>query len=373
MSDSQDPSSRPSEATTPPAGAAPPVAAAPVASAAGAAAPPAGAPSAAGAGAGSSVGAGSPGWERGVIEKLAASALQEQRRARRWSIFFRLALLAYLTPVVLAFLGLWAPGGLKSSSLMRHTALVEVKGEIEAGGENSAEAIIAALRAAFEDPKTAGVVIRLNTPGGSPVQAGIVHDEIRRLRKLHPDTPVAAVVEEVCASGGYYIAAAADKIFVDKASLVGSIGVLMDGFGFTGVMDKVGVERRLFTAGRNKAFLDSFSPLTEEHRQIVNRMLAEIHQQFIDVVKAGRGDRLKDSPEIFSGMVWSGARSIELGLADALGTVDSVARDEFKAEEVVDFSTHENLAERLARRIGAAAGQAAVRAIGASSSLPQLR
>jgi protease-4 len=308
-----------------------------------------------------------------VIEKLAASALQEQRRARRWSIFFRLAFLAYLTPVVLAFLGLWAPGGLKSSSLTRHTALVEVKGEIEAGGENSAEAIIAALRAAFEDPKTAGVVIRLNTPGGSPVQAGIVHDEIRRLRKVHPDTPVAAVVEEVCASGGYYIAAAADKIFVDKASLVGSIGVLMDGFGFTGVMDKVGVERRLFTAGRNKAFLDSFSPLSEEHRQIVNRMLGEIHQQFIDVVKAGRGARLKDSPEIFSGMVWSGARSIELGLADALGTVDSVARDEFKAEEVVDFSTHENLAERLARRIGAAAGQAAVRSIGASSALPQLR
>ena len=312
-------------------------------------------------------------WEREVLEKLLSATLVEQRRARRWSIFFKLAFLAYLTPLLIAALGLWSSGMGKGASAARHTGLVDVKGVIEVQGETSAESINAALRSAFEDPRTAGVVIRLNTPGGSPVQAGIVHDEIRRLKGLRPDVPVIAVVEEVCASGGYYIAAAADRIVVDKASMVGSIGVLMDGFGFTGAMDKLGVERRLLVAGRNKGFLDSFSPLTDDQRRLAQQMLDEVHQQFIEVVKAGRGERLKDSAEVFSGLVWTGARSIELGLADALGTVESVARDEIKAETIVDFSTHENLAERLARRIGAAAGQAMARAIGAAGPVPALR
>jgi protease-4 len=314
-------------------------------------------------------------WEREVLEKLLGATLVEQRRARRWGIFFKLAFLAYLTPLLIAALGLWSSGmGMgKSAGAVRHTALVDVKGVIEVDGEASAEAINTALRSAFEDPRTAGVVVRLNTPGGSPVQAGMVHDEIRRLRGLRPELPVIAVIEEVCASGGYYIAAAADRIVVDKASMVGSIGVLMDGFGFTGAMDKLGVERRLLVAGRNKGFLDSFSPLTDEQRRLAQRMLDEVHQQFIEVVKAGRGERLKDSGEIFSGLVWTGARSIELGLADALGTVEGVARDEIKAETIIDFSAHENLAERLARRIGASAGQAMARAIGAVGPVPALR
>ena len=314
-----------------------------------------------------------PGWERRVLEKVALEAIAEQRRARRWGIFFKLAFLAYLAPVLIAFTGLWSGGGLRGSSAANHTALVDVKGVLEPGGEASAEAINMALRSAFEHPRTVGVVIRLNTPGGSPVQAGIVHDEIRRLRGLRPDVPVIAVVEEICASGGYYIAAAADRIVVNRASIVGSIGVLMDGFGFVGAMDKVGVERRLLTAGRNKAFLDSFSPLNEEQRQFALRLLDEVHQQFIEIVKAGRGDRLKNVPDLFSGLVWTGARSVEIGLADGLGSVESVARDYIKAEEIVDFSTHENLAERLARRIGAAAGQAVARTIGVGGPVPSMR
>jgi protease-4 len=315
----------------------------------------------------------SPGWERAVLEKLALSSLDEKRRARRWNIFFKILFFAYLAPFLLIFLGWWSPGEHKAGQAGRHTAMVDIKGVIESDGEASAEAINAALRLAFEDVKTAGIVLRLNTPGGSPVQAGIVHDEIKRLRALHPDTPVYAVIEEICASGGYYIAAAADRIYVDKASMVGSIGVLMDGFGFVGAMDKVGVERRLLTAGRNKGFLDSFSPMNDEHRQIAQKMLSEIHQQFIEVVKAGRGARLKDSPDLFTGQVWSGARSIELGLADALGSVEGVARDVIKAEDIVDFSTHENLAERLAKRIGAAAGQTLAGTLSAAGVTPRLR
>lgn len=314
-----------------------------------------------------------PGWERSVLEKLALSTLDERRRARRWSVFFRCLFFAYLTPFLVVFMGWWSPGEHKAGSASRHTALVDVKGVIEAGGEVSAEAVNAALKAAFDDAKTAGLVIRLNSPGGSPVQAGIVHDEIKRLRAKHPEIAVHAVVEELCASACYYIAVAADRIYVDKASMVGSIGVLMDGFGFVGVMDKLGVERRLLTAGQNKGFLDSFSPLSQDHKRIAQKMLGEIHEQFIGVVKAGRGTRLKESPELFSGLVWSGARSIELGLADALGTIEGVARDVFQAEEIVDYSTRENLAERLAKRIGASAGQAAVRAFSAAGGVPSVR
>jgi protease-4 len=243
----------------------------------------------------------------------------------------------------------------------RHTALIELNGVIDSEGPVSADAVIASLQAAFSDSTTAGVIIRINSPGGSPVQAGQIHDEIRRLRAAHPEIPVHAVVDEICASGGYYVAVAADRIYVDKASLVGSIGVLMDGFGFTGLMDKAGVERRLITAGDNKGFLDPFSPLNDAQREHARRMLGVVHQQFIDVVKAGRADRLQDDPQLFSGLIWNGQTSIELGLADALGSVTSVARDVIKAEEVVNYTQREGLAERLAKRAGVAAGQTLAR------------
>jgi len=310
-------------------------------------------------------------WERDVLEKLLLGTLQERRRARRWGIFFKLLTFAWLAAALL-IVGGWFGGDGKVVA-GRHTALVDLDGVIAGDGEASAEDIVTALRAAFDDDETAGVVLRINSPGGSPVQAGMIHDEIRRLRGKHPGTPLYAVVEEVCASGGYYVAAAADRIFVDKASLVGSIGVLMEGFGFVGAMEKLGVERRLLTAGANKGFLDSFSPLPEDQRRHAQSMLDEIHGQFIDVVRAGRGDRLKDAPELFTGLVWTGARSVEMGLTDALGTVDSVARDVIKAEKVVDFSTRKNLAERLARRFGATAGEAMARALGVAAQAPGLR
>jgi protease-4 len=198
------------------------------------------------------------------------------------------------------------------------------------------------------------VVLRINSPGGSPVQAGYINDEIRRLRAKHPDIPLHVVVQDICASGGYYIAVAGDKIFVDKASLIGSIGVLMDGFGFTGAMEKLGVERRLITAGENKGFLDPFSPQNAQHQEFARTMVGEIHQQFINVVKQGRGKRLKETPDMFSGLVWTGEKSIELGLADQLGSLESVAREVIKAEHVVDFTPDENLAEQLAKRLGSA-------------------
>ncbi len=310
-------------------------------------------------------------WERDVLEKLALSIVEEQRRARRWRIFFRLLGFAFAAVVLWAVLG----RGLGTSELEsgRHTALIELNGVIDAQGEISADRINSALQSAFKDTKTAGVVLRINSPGGSPVQAGIIHDEMLRLRAKHPDTPLYAVVEEICASGGYYIAAAADRIYVDKASLVGSIGVLMDGFGFTGAMDKLGVERRLLTAGRNKGFLDSFSPVSDEQKAFAQKMLGEIHEQFIDVVRKGRGDRLKESPDLFSGLIWTGARSVELGLADALGSVDQVARDVIKAEDIVDFSPRENIAERLAKRVGASAGATIARSLRMAADAPAVR
>jgi protease-4 len=238
----------------------------------------------------------------------------------------------------------------------KHTAMVELHGVIDLDSRASAENVISGLQAAFEDKGTRGVVLRINSPGGSPVQAGQINDEIKRLKVKYPDIPVYAVVEEMCASGGYYVAAAADKIYVDKASLVGSIGVLMDGFGFTGTMEKAGVERRLITAGENKGFLDPFSPVTDKQKEYAQQMLNEIHQQFIAVVKAGRGKRLKETPELFSGLVWNGTKSIELGLADALGSVDYVAREVIKAEDIVDYTRQENISERLVRKFGAALG-----------------
>jgi protease-4 len=295
-------------------------------------------------------------WERSVIERLAGAALDEQRKARRWGIFFKSLTFLYLFILLFAAFG-WVRG--REAPLPGdHTALVELSGVISADSRASADIINQGLQDAFENKGTRGVILRINSPGGSPVQAGAINDEIRRLRAKYPDVALYVVVEDICASGGYYVAVAADKIYVDKASIVGSIGVLMDGFGFTGTMDKLGVERRLLTAGDNKGFLDPFSPVDGKQRDYAKKMLAEIHEQFIDTVRKGRGKRLKESPDTFSGLVWTGQKSIEMGLADAMGSVDYVAREVIKAENIVDFTPHENLAERFAKRFGAAVGEA---------------
>ena len=290
-------------------------------------------------------------WEREVIEKLALAALKEQRRSRRWGIFFKLLGFAYLTVLLLIALDWRAQDGFTAG---KHTALVDIVGVIDPKGDASADRVTAALQGAFKDKNTQGVVLRINSPGGSPVQAGIIYDEIRRLRGVYPNVPMYAVVEDICASGGYYIAAAADKIYVDKASIVGSIGVIMDGWGFTGTMEKLGVQRRVLVSGENKAFLDPFSPIDEKQRKHAQSMLDDIHKQFIDVVRKGRGKRLKESSDLFSGLLWTGARSIELGLSDGFGSVDFVAREVIKAEDIVDFTQKENLAERFAKRFGGA-------------------
>ncbi|MBS1199021.1 MAG: Peptidase [Proteobacteria bacterium] len=290
-------------------------------------------------------------WERKTLEKLAYAALEEQRARRRWGVVFKALGFAYLVVVLIAVVD-WGVGGEHQE---RHTAMVNLTGVIEARGEASAEKLISALQSAFEEKNSAGVVLRINSPGGSPVQAGMVNDEIRRLRAKYPEKPLYAVVEDICASGGYFVAAAADGIYVNKASIVGSIGVLMDGFGFTATMDKLGVERRLLTAGANKGFLDPFSPQEARHKAHAQVLLDDIHRQFIDVVKTGRGSRLKESPDMFSGLMWTGVQSVELGLADGYGSVDSVARDVIKAEKILDYSVKDNIAERFAKRIGAGA------------------
>ncbi len=297
-----------------------------------------------------------PTWERQAIEQLAFAALKEQKSSRRWGIFFKLLTFAYITFLIVSVAGMPFFSKSKGPAEKKHTALVELRGVIEATGDSSGDRLTAALGSAFKDEDSVGVILRINSPGGSPVQSGIVYDEIKRLRAKYPDKPLHVVIEDICASGGYYIASAADKIYVDKASLIGSIGVLMDGFGFTGTMEKLGVERRLMTAGENKAFMDPFSPVNEAHQAFTKSLLTDIHGQFIDVVKKGRGKRLKDNPEVFSGLMWTGAKGIELGLADGYGTVDSVARDVFKAENVIDYTEKENIADRLAKRFGAQVG-----------------
>ncbi|MBV5284682.1 MULTISPECIES: S49 family peptidase [Methyloversatilis] len=294
-------------------------------------------------------------WERKLIERLALESVTEQRRRRRWSIFFRMIGFAYLGVLTFALID-WS-SLFSQAEHRKHTALVELSGVIAPNGEASAERIVSSLQSAFDDKNTQGVILKINSPGGSPVQSGIINDEIGRLRALYPDTPLYAVVEDICASGGYYVAVAADRIYVDKASIVGSIGVLMDGFGFTGLMDKVGVERRLLTAGENKGFLDPFSPQDERHKDHARQLLGDVHQQFIEVVRKGRGERLKESPDMFSGLMWSGSRSIELGLADDLGSVEYVARDVVKAADIVDFTQRQNIAERFAKQLGADLGE----------------
>ncbi len=298
-----------------------------------------------------------------TLNEVAQDLIKERRASRRWRIFFRLMWLALAIALLWALL---SPAGKRGMPSMPHTALVEINGEIAMGGEAGADALVASLKNAFESPAAQAVVLRINSPGGSPVQSGIVYDAIRRLKAKH-NKKVYAVVEEICASGAYYIAVAADEIFVDKASLVGSIGVLMDGFGFVGTMEKLGVERRLLTAGANKGMLDPFSPQDEKQKAFAKSMIDQIHQQFIAVVKEGRGTRLKDQPDIFSGLFWNGEEAVRLGLVDRLGSLDSVARDVVKAEEIVDYTQHENVAERLARRFGAGAGASIVNALRAST------
>ena len=306
-----------------------------------------------------------PGWERATLEKLAFAALQEQRAARRWRTFVRLAWLVFFVGLVWAVM---YRGDAVSDVSTPHTAMVEITGEISSGGDAGAEVVLAAVRAAFEDQGAQAVVLLINSPGGSPVQAGIINDELRRLKAQYKK-PLYAVVEETCASAAYYIAVAADRIFVDKASVVGSIGVLMDGFGFTGLMDKLGIERRLMTAGENKGFLDPFSPQSERQRAFTQAMLDQIHQQFVDAVKAGRGKRLKEDADTFSGLFWTGQQAVELGLADQLGSMDFVAREIVKAEDIIDYTRRENVAERLVKRFGASVGDGAIKALRLASPI----
>jgi protease-4 len=291
------------------------------------------------------------GWERETLTRLASSGLLEQRRARRWGIFFKLLTFVYLTVLLVMLVDIEYEEVGKGED---HTALVEVKGVIFAGEDAGADNVIAGLRAAFKDKNTKGVILRINSPGGSPVQAGYIYDEISRLRKKYPDTPIYAVIADIAASGGYYVASAADKIYADKASLVGSIGVRMDSFGFVEAMEKLGVERRLMTAGDHKALLDPFLPLSALEKDHVQKLLNEFHEQFIEVVKKGRGDRLKESDELYSGLVWSGEDSVGLGLVDVLGSAGFVSREVIGVEEVKDFSKQRDWLERFADRVGVA-------------------
>jgi protease IV len=290
-------------------------------------------------------------WQQNVIEKLAMSSLKEQKATRRWGIFFKILVFVYLFTILAYAVG-WVVKDRKAV-IGTHSALINISGVIQSGGDVDAVAVIDSLADAYDNKGTKGIILRINSPGGSPVQAGMINEEIKRQKKLHPKIPVYAVVEDICASGGYYIAAAADKIYVDKASIIGSIGVLMDGYGFTGAMEKLGVERRLLTAGKNKAMLDPFSPLNQEHIAYAQTMLDEIHEQFKTIVREGRGERLRETPETFSGLFWSGEQSIKIGLADALGSTDYVAREVIKQKEIVDFTYQESFADRFAKRLGA--------------------
>ena len=294
-----------------------------------------------------------------LFNDLARAYLAQQRRESRWRWFWRLLWVGVAVSVLLAT---WETVPSSHTPVTPHTALVEVRGEIASETEASADNLMTALRSAFEDAGAQAVVLRINSPGGSPVQAGLVNDEVRRLKALHKKK-VYAVCEEMCASAAYYIAVSADRIFVDKASIVGSIGVLMDGFGFVGTMEKLGIERRLMTAGSNKGMLDPYSPLKPEQAELAQGMLNQIHQQFIKVVRQGRGKALKETPDTFSGLFWNGEEAVHQGLADQLGSLDHVARDVVKAEDIVDYTQKANLAERLAKRFGAAIGGGAVQAM----------
>ncbi len=313
-----------------------------------------------------------PNWERDLLNRLAFASLNEQRRTRRWGIFFKLLVFVY----IFAIFFLANPHVTKmfeqytNSEGLQHTALIEVNGVIAANTDASADMIVSGLRDAFDDANTAGVILRINSPGGSPVQAGYINDEIKRLKKLHPKIPVYAVITDLCASGGYYIASAADFIYADKASLVGSIGVIMGSFGFVQALDKLGVERRVYTAGEHKSFLDPFSPTNETDIAHVKTMLAEIHQQFIDVVKTGRGDRLKaaEHPELFSGYVWTGEKAVQLGLVDGLGSSSYVARELIKVENLVNFTPQKDYFQKFTERMGTSLSQTLFQQLGLNAT-----
>ena len=295
-----------------------------------------------------------PGWERSVIEKIATESLKEQRRARRWSVFFKALGFAYVA-IALLLAGRNGAFNLSLSTPENHTAVVDVEGVIASDSNASASRIVAGVKAAFENPGTAGVILRINSPGGSPVQSGRIYDEVKRLREEHEDIPLYAVIEDIGASGGYYIAASADKIFADKGSLVGSIGVRSGGFGFVDTIDKLGVERRVITSGSNKAFLDPFLPVKPDEVAHMESVLANVHEQFKTAVREGRGSALSDDDEIFSGLIWSGEQAVENGLVDGIGSEMSIARDLFDAEKLVNFTPRDGLLDQLAGGVGASA------------------
>jgi protease-4 len=294
-------------------------------------------------------------WERDILEKIATEGLKEQRRARRWGIFFKLLGFGYLFILLMMFMagGESYRAGIKPGE--KHTALVELNGIIAPGADASADNVVTGLRDAFEDKHTAGVILRINSPGGSPVQSGYIYDEILRLRKKYPNVPLYAVVSDICASGGYYVASAAEKIYADKASIVGSIGVRMDNFGFVDAMKKLGVERRTLTAGENKALLDPFAPVDPKVNQHMQGLLNEVHQQFITAVKQGRGERLKEVDGMFSGLIWTGEQGVKLGLVDELSSASAVARDVIGAENIVDFTVQPDFFERFTHGVGTTA------------------
>lgn len=293
-------------------------------------------------------------WERQIIEKLLTASLREQRRARRWNVFVRLLFFVYAVVIAVAF---WPEGEGIPTARRVHTAVIDVTGAITATSDANAERIIAALDKAADNQNARGIVLRMNTPGGSPVQSAYVYNAIRKLKAQRPEFPVYAVVTDICASGGYYIAAATDKIYVSPASIVGSIGVVMNGFGLVGMMDKLGVERRLLTAGANKALLDQFSPVDEKQKTYVQGVLNQIHAQFIDAVRTGRGARLKDDPNLFTGLIWTGSDSIKLGLADGIASTAEVAKDMIGTTDMVNYTKRDRLFDRLSHQIGAAMGR----------------
>ncbi len=298
-----------------------------------------------------------PGWEREVIEKLALAAITEQTRARRWGVFFKGLMFVYLIAIfgLAVYPKISKEIGVDSKD---HTAVIDVVGMIADGKPANADSIIESLRNAVKDEHTKGIILNANSPGGSPVQSSYVYEEIRKIKKEHPTLPIYAVVSDICASGCYFIVSATDKIFVNPSSLVGSIGVIMDGFGFVETMQKLGVERRLITAGAHKAMLDPFSPPKEDESRYVQSLINQVHQHFINAVKAGRGDRLKENPELFSGLVWTGEEGVKQGVVDAIGTQDSVSKELIGAEERVDFSRQEHLLDKIAGKLGASFGHA---------------
>ena len=304
-------------------------------------------------------------WQRDLLNRLAFASLAEQRRTRRWNMAFKFGMLTYLVVLLLVYLpGQW----FESDDDEPHTALVDVRGVIADGSDASADRIVSGLQAAFEDEQTRGVILRINSPGGSPVQAAYINDEVTRLRGEFPDIPLYAVIADIGASGGYYIAAAADKIYANESSIVGSIGVIMNGFGFVDAMQKVGVERRLMTAGEQKGFFDPFSPVKPDEVEHLKKMLGQIHQQFIDVVKKGRGDRLSSDEQIFSGLMWTGERSVELGLVDAIGSSAYVAREVVGVEHIVDFTPWRSYLEQIVKRFGASVAESLAIQLGFSGA-----